>query len=166
MLERLALILVLTAAAVVAYRLVRLVHMRRMAPAPVAGRPTLLYFRADHCAVCPTQSRYVDQLAAQWDGHIERIDAERDPATAARYRVFTLPTTVLIDGGGQVRHVNYGLTDAHKLGRQVADLTQFMTDGRLMTDHRPQPANQNQEGAQTTRRALWLSSVVRRLSSQ
>jgi hypothetical protein len=29
---------------------------------------------------------------------------------------------VLIDGRGQVRHVNYGLTDAQKLGRQLAQL--------------------------------------------
>ena len=60
---------------------------------------------------------------AQWsDVTIERIDATRDPETAARYRVFSLPTTVLVDGRGQVRHVNYGLTDAHKLGRQLAQL--------------------------------------------
>ena len=50
------------------------------------------------------------------------VDAERDPDTAAHYRVFTLPTTVLLDSRGQVRHVNYGLTDAHKLGRQLAQL--------------------------------------------
>ena len=126
MLERLALVLVLAAAGVAAYALLRQLHLRRM-PTVATVKPTLLYFRADHCAACPTQSRYVDQLAAQWDGHIERIDAERDPATAARYRVFTLPTTVLIDGGGQVRHVNYGLTDAHKLGRQVMQLDPQMS---------------------------------------
>ncbi len=123
MLERLALVLVLAAAGVAAYALFRQLHMRRMQPAAAVGRPTLLYFRSDSCAVCPTQGRYVDQLAAQWaELTIERIDAERDPDTAARYRVFSLPTTVLIDGRGQVQHVNYGLTDAHKLGRQLASL--------------------------------------------
>ena len=122
MLERLALVLVLAAAGVTVYALLRQLHLRRM-PAVAAAGPTLLYFRGDSCAVCPTQGRYVDQLAAQWaDLTIERIDAERDPDTAARYRVFSLPTTVLIDGRGQVRHVNYGLTDAHKLGRQLAQL--------------------------------------------
>jgi len=123
MLERLALVLLLAAAGVAAYALLRQLHMRRMQPANAAGRPMLLYFRSASCAVCPAQGRYVDQLAAQWAGlTIERIDAERDPDTAARYRVFSLPTTVLIDGRGQVRHVNYGLTDAHKLGRQLAQL--------------------------------------------
>jgi thiol-disulfide isomerase/thioredoxin len=122
MLERLALVLVLGAAGVAAYALLRQLHLRRM-PTVATVKPTLLYFRSDSCAVCPTQGRYVDQLAAQWaDLTIERIDAERDPDTAARYRVFSLPTTVLIDGRGQVRHVNYGLTDVHKLGRQLARL--------------------------------------------
>ncbi len=122
MLERLTLVLVLAAAGVAAYALLRQLHMRRM-QSTAAGRPALLYFRSDTCAVCPAQGRYVDDLAAQWsDVTIERIDATRDPETAARYRVFSLPTTVLVDGRGQVRHVNYGLTDAHKLGRQLAQL--------------------------------------------
>ena len=123
MLERIALVLVLVVVAVVAYALLRRLHMRRMQVAVAVARPALLYFRADSCAVCPAQGRYVDEVARQWaDLTIERIDAERDPETAARYRVFSLPTTVLIDGRGQVRHVNYGLTDAHKLGRQLAQL--------------------------------------------
>ena len=123
MLERIALVLVLAAAGVAAYALLRQLHMRRMQPAPAAGRPMLLYFRSDTCAVCPAQGRYVDEVAAQWgDVTIERVDAVRDPDTAARYRVFTLPTTVLLDGRGQVRHVNYGLTDTDKLGRQLARL--------------------------------------------
>ena len=122
MLERLTLVLVLAAAGVAAYALLRQLHMRRI-QSTAAGRPALLYFRSDTCAVCPAQGRYVDDLAAQWsDVTIERIDATRDPETAARYRVFSLPTTVLVDGRGQVRHVNYGLTDAHKLGRQLAQL--------------------------------------------
>lgn len=124
MIERLTLVLLLVAAGLAAYTLFRQAHVRRMQPAPVAaGRPTLLYFRGDGCAVCPAQGRYVDQLAAQWDNlAVERIDAERDPETAARYRVFSLPTTILVDAAGQVRHVNYGLADAQKLGRQLASL--------------------------------------------
>jgi thioredoxin 1 len=126
MAERLALVLALCVAAVSAYYLFRQLHVRRMATAPAAGRPTLLYFRADHCATCPTQGRFVEQLASQWgEGlRVERVDAERDPDTAARYRVFTLPTTILIDGDGRVREVNYGLADAHKLAKQVSALVE------------------------------------------
>ncbi len=163
MLERLALVLVLTTAAIGAYYLFRWLHVRRMQPAPAAGQPTLLYFRSDNCAICPTQGRFVDQFAAQWDGRvaIERVDAERDPDTATRYSVFTLPTTVLVDADGRVRHVNYGLTDANKLGRQLAEVVEqsaMFVPGRQTTDHGPQP--------ESAAAASGLpSSVVRRLSS-
>lgn len=124
MIERLALVLLLIVATVIFYYAMRAVHIRRIQPAAGNGLPSLLYFSSDNCTVCPTQARIVDQVAAQWDGrlHIERIDAEREPDTAARYRVLTLPTTILIDGDGRVRQINYGLADAHKLGRQLLTL--------------------------------------------
>lgn len=134
MLERIALLVLFAIIGYGAYRVLRLVHMRRMSQAhalqPVAagatGTPTMLYFRGDSCAVCPAQSRYVDQVAQSWDGRvaIRRIDAEREPDTASRYGVFSLPTTILVDAGGHVREVNYGLIDAHKLGRQVQALVE------------------------------------------
>ena len=43
--------------------------------------------------------------------------------TAARYHVFTLPTTILHDANGHIRQVNYGLTDERKLNRQLTELT-------------------------------------------
>jgi thioredoxin-like negative regulator of GroEL len=135
--ERMTLLVLLAAAGVGAYYVLRLVHMRRMTAAfqvqpvrnessPGHATPTLLYFRADSCAVCPAQSRYLDPVAEAWDGRvsIRRIDAEREPELAARYAVFSLPTTILVDAHGQVRHVNYGLTDAGKLGRQVTALVE------------------------------------------
>lgn len=157
MIERLALVVFLTVAAAGAYHALRALHVRRMRPSAAGeGVPALLYFRSDSCAVCPTQGRFVDQLATQWDDRVrvEWVDAERDPETASRYNVFTLPTTIWIDGDGRVRQVNYGLTDAGKLGRQAAELLEQSRDaveGRKMTDHRP--------------RSEELSSVVRGPSS-
>ncbi len=125
MIERLAFLLALSLAAVAAYYALRHLHMRRMRPpAQETGLPALLYFGSEACSACPAQGRAIDQLTAQWDGRlrVERIDAERELETAARYHIFTLPTTVLVDGGGRVRQVNYGLTDANKLGQQAAAL--------------------------------------------
>jgi len=124
MIERLALVLLLSLAAVALYHGLRALHLRRMSATGGHTQPSLLYFRSDTCAVCPTQGRIVDSLAAQWDGrlHVERIDAEREPETAARYAVFSLPTTILVDSDGRVRHVNYGLADASKLQRQLSDV--------------------------------------------
>ena len=47
------------------------------------------------------------------------IDTDTEPETAQRFGVMTLPTTILVDDNGAVRDVNYGLTNAHKLNKQV-----------------------------------------------
>ena len=127
MLERLILVILVGAAFVFAFYGLRYWHVRRMRPVHSgATSPTLLYFRGDHCAVCPAQARAIEQFVARQinDLRIETIDAERDPETAARYNVFTLPTTIWLDGDGLIRHVNYGLTDANKLDRQLTSLVE------------------------------------------
>lgn len=124
MIERVLIVAALAVLVIIAYYVFRALHARRIEreSADAAGRPTLLYFRADSCAVCPTQGRIIDQLAGQWADQVDirRIDAEREPEMAARYRVLSLPTTILIDAGGRVQHVNYGLADAAKLTRQLS----------------------------------------------
>jgi thioredoxin-like negative regulator of GroEL len=103
-------------------------HMRRASAADrattVRGQPALLYFRSDNCAPCAAQWRYVQQIQAQFDGQVavEKIDADADHERASRYGVFTLPTTLVIDHAGTVRHINYGLTDARKLAQQLETL--------------------------------------------
>jgi thioredoxin-like negative regulator of GroEL len=145
--ERLAVLLVLSLAAAGAYYALRALHTSRIQPhTPEGDLPALLYFRGDSCTVCPAQGRAIDQLAAEWAGRlrVERIDAEREPGTAARYGVFTLPTTIWLDGRGHVRQINYGLARADKLSRQLAALVthdnnegrQYALDhGRQTTDH-------------------------------
>lgn len=125
MLERLLLVILAGAALAAAFYGLRYWHVRRMRPVHAgATSPTLLYFRGDHCAVCPAQARAIDQFVSR-QSHglgVEIVDAERDPEMAARYNVFTLPTTIWLDGDGRIRHVNYGLTDANKLDRQFYSL--------------------------------------------
>jgi len=102
-------------------------HMGRLnketavSPLTSFATPTLLYFRSDSCAVCPAQGRYVEQVAGMWNGRlaIHKIDADSEPQTAQQYGVMTLPTTILVDDSGAVYDVNYGLTNAHKLNKQV-----------------------------------------------
>ena len=90
----------------------------------VTATPTILYFASESCAACPSQARYLDQLVSLWQDRlvIQKIDTEVEPETAAKYGVFTLPTTILIDQQGDVREINYGLTHTHKLTQQVASL--------------------------------------------
>jgi thioredoxin 1 len=91
------------------------------APAAQPGRATILYFRSDHCAPCAAQGRYLDQLAAQLGESvsIRKIDADVDTDAASKFGVFTVPTTLIVDAAGQVRHANYGLADAGKLVAQL-----------------------------------------------
>lgn len=122
MIERIVISLALMALLVVAYSAVRRWHLRRASlSADRSEQPALLYFRSDTCAPCVTQARFLQQLPDQVARQIkiEKIDAEKDRETAARFGVFTLPTILLVDRQGSVRHVNYGLTDARKLARQL-----------------------------------------------
>ena len=83
--------------------------------------PTLLELRSETCAACPTQGRDVEEVVQEWNGRvaIHKIDTDNDPETAQRYGVMTLPTTILIDHNGSVQDINYGLTNAHQLNKQV-----------------------------------------------
>lgn len=83
--------------------------------------PTLLYFRSDNCAACPTQGHYVQEVADWWNGRVavRKIDTDSEPETAQQYGIMSLPTTMLVDKSGSVRDVNYGLTNAQKLSKQI-----------------------------------------------
>lgn len=96
----------------------------RRQPIMANDQPSLLYFWSDDCAPCVTQAQFLRQLPEQVreQVRVEKIDAEKEPEMAATYGVFTLPTTMLVDGQGSVRHVNYGLTDVRKLTGQLENI--------------------------------------------
>lgn len=104
-------------------RLRRSIHVDRVTLND--GRPTLLYFHSDDCAPCRLQQRPILASLQQRMGESVRFqecDAVAHPDIARRYRVLTVPTTVVIAPGGKVVAVNYGVTRADKLQRQLADV--------------------------------------------
>ena len=111
---------------VVAYSLFKQWHLHNIGQleTAVAGNPTILYFQSDSCATCPTQSRFLNQLNQAKNGRltIQKINADQELETADKYRVFTLPTTILMDAKGNVRKINYGLTNTQKLDKQISEL--------------------------------------------
>jgi thiol-disulfide isomerase/thioredoxin len=130
MIERLVLTLLIVALAAAAWWWFRRWHAGRVARLGLSGpadQPAILYFRSDHCRPCDTQSFYLEQLAELFAGRLQirSIDAEREAELAEAYGIFTLPTTVVVDTMGRVRHVNYGLTMADKLARQLAGASQM-----------------------------------------
>lgn len=100
--------------------------LRRSIPSgpaePAGGRPALLYFSGPDCAPCRLQQGpVVAGLRESFDGRvrIEEHDAIAQPELAARYRVLTVPTTVVLAPDGEVVAINYGVTPAAKLRRQL-----------------------------------------------
>jgi thiol-disulfide isomerase/thioredoxin len=125
MFERFVITLGLALLGVCVFVVFRYDHLRRASKAAVAiGKPAILYFRSDACAPCATQGRFLQQLQAEFGDRIvvEKVDADVEQAKAERYGVFTLPTTLIVDPKGTVRHANYGLADSRKLANQLRTL--------------------------------------------
>jgi thioredoxin 1 len=89
------------------------------------GKPRLLYFTADYCTTCRLrQTPVVQELAGRLGHHVtvEAYDVTENPDLVKKYKVLTLPTTIVINRAGQVDAVNYGLTPLGKLEQQLANL--------------------------------------------
>ncbi len=56
------------------------------------------------------------------DVSVVEIDAPDSPELTQRYHVLTLPTTVILDGTGQVHAVNYGFANTQRLLEQVDEV--------------------------------------------
>lgn len=122
MLERLILTLTILVLSWLAFQVFQWIHRQKATGAAATlAQPALLYFRSDTCAPCHTQAIFLEQVHQRYRGRVlfEKIDADTDLERARQYGVFTLPTTILVDGQGVVKQINYGLTDSHKLSRQL-----------------------------------------------
>jgi thioredoxin-like negative regulator of GroEL len=86
--------------------------------------PSVLYFTGEACTICHTAQRpALRSLAATLDPGIEirQIDIAVEPELARRYRVMSLPTTIVLDAAGQVTDINVGFTTGEVLRRQLVD---------------------------------------------
>lgn len=69
--------------------------------------PVLVDFSADWCRTCQALDPVLDELAEEYGGRLQiaKIDVERDPATAIRYGVKSIPTLVLFLNGVEVNRM-------------------------------------------------------------
>lgn len=89
-----------------------------------AGKPSILYFSGAACTICHTAQRpALDRLAPSLEGFIEvrEVDVAEQPDLASRFKVMSLPTTVVLDGDGRARAVNAGFASAPLLRRQLEE---------------------------------------------
>ena len=93
----------------------------------VGGRaplPSILYFTGEACTICHTaQKPALRTLATGIDPGIDirEIDIAVEPELARRYRVMSLPTTIVLDAAGQVTEINVGFANGDVLRRQLVD---------------------------------------------
>src|SRR5262249_37084942 len=78
----------------------------------------VLAFSAADCRQCHTMQMPALSRVKEARGAgiaIVEVDAPSSPALTQRFRVLTLPTTVVLDGAGHVRAINYGFANTAKL---------------------------------------------------
>lgn len=121
MIERVLVVVLLVLVGAAVYYAYQHQHKRRLKVELAPDRPTVLYFRSDSCSPCMTQSHYLEELERKFLDKfaMHKIDTELEPEKAAKYGVFTLPTTLVIDRQGEVKYINYGLTNTFRLSRQL-----------------------------------------------
>jgi thioredoxin-like negative regulator of GroEL len=91
--------------------------------ADVAG-PAILFFTGKACTICHTAQRpALDRLAPELTGRVavREVDVADEPTLAQRFKVMSLPTTVVLDAEGRARAVNAGFAPAPKLQRQLVE---------------------------------------------
>lgn len=93
-------------------------------PALSQGAPTLLFFTGEHCTTCRyRQKPAIDSLRRDLAGlRVVEIDAAREDRLARRFKVLSLPTTVLLGSDGRVGAVNYGFAPGEQLRAQLDGL--------------------------------------------
>ena len=87
-----------------------------------ANKPSLLYFTGKYCTACKfQQTPIIDSLLAKLGDSIDvkQYDVSDHPELASRYRVLTLPTTIVVNESGQVTHVNRGVARQDQLETQL-----------------------------------------------
>jgi thioredoxin 1 len=124
------LIALLVLAAAAAALAVQRAWQRRLLGTSLVGRtteagpavPDILYFTGKSCTICHVAQRpaltrlreLIDDVA------VRELDVAEEREAARRYRVMTLPTTVVLDSQGRMTAVNAGFAGELLLRDQVA----------------------------------------------
>ncbi len=106
------------------------------------GVPGILYFTTPDCQVClAAQKPALMRLEAELGAGIQivEVDAAAQRELADYWGVLSVPTTFIIDGSGQPRHINHGLTSKDKLRRQVEDAVLGGADLAAAVSSAPRP---------------------------
>ena len=69
-----------------------------------APGPVLVDFWAEWCTPCHAVSPVLEQIAAEHELKLVKVDYDQEPHLAARYGVHSIPNIILFEGGEPVAH--------------------------------------------------------------
>ncbi len=85
------------------------------------GKPSILYLWGDRCVQCvQLQEPALRRLSEERGVFVRKVRAVDDPELVRRFRILTVPSTVVIGPERRVRSVNLGFVDADALAQQLA----------------------------------------------
>jgi len=88
--------------------------------------PTIVYFWANGCPVCKmTQKKILEEILTEYGKEqlaLTAYNTDESPDVAKEWGVRTLPTTILLDSTGAIRHVNNGLAVSETLRKQLGPM--------------------------------------------
>jgi thiol-disulfide isomerase/thioredoxin len=134
-LERILILVAVTAAFGLAWALLRARQARRLADLAEAkpfvglvptGGPAVVAFTLPGCIDCrarqaPALRRLAERIGPQ--ATITTLQADEHPELTARLGLLTVPATAIVDAHGGLRHLNQGFADEERLASQLAALT-------------------------------------------
>jgi thioredoxin 1 len=87
-----------------------------------AGVPTVVLFTSPDCVPCKVaQVPALKQLEKMLENHLQVIEVNtyENPDMAREWGVMSVPTTFVLNAQGEPQQVNYGVTPAEKLYKQI-----------------------------------------------
>lgn len=128
MLERLLIVLMVFALALLLVILIRLNQKHRVKQSATEIVPTnrcqILYFFSTHCALCHSQQSILNEVLSNHSNtyfDLNKILVEDNMEVAKKWSVRTLPTTIILSGSGDVKQINNGLVSADVLSKQITN---------------------------------------------
>ncbi len=138
MIERIVILVILTALVIIAFYgwrgwLQRRTRQLQKEPIPdviralhLPARPTILYFTTAACTQCKyQQTPTLERLSKAWGDtvHVLRLDAFEYDDLAHHLGIMTAPTTVVLDSQQRLQDINHGVATADHLQSQLRPIT-------------------------------------------